>query len=66
LISTSSAFGSAPWKFAQIVVVSAPASAYHTSLVCSGLRTRSTTPVQSSVISVRAGGSVTASRLATS
>jgi hypothetical protein len=66
LISASSAFGSAPWKFAQIVVTSSATSAYQTSLVCSGFRTRSTTKVQSSSTSVRVCGSVTASRPDTS
>jgi len=66
LISASSAFGSASWKFAQIVVVSAPTSAYQTSRVCPGLRTWSVVRVQWSVTSVRSGGSFTLSRVVTS
>ena len=61
-----SALGSAPPKLAQTVVVSAPTSAYQTSRVCAGLRTRSVVRVQWSVTSVRSGGSVTSSRLPTS
>ena len=46
---------------AQIVVWSAPTSAYQTSWVCLGSRIRSTAPVQSSIVSVRSGGSDTSS-----
>jgi hypothetical protein len=66
LISASSALGSAPPKLAQTVVVSAPTSAYQTSRVCAGLRTRSVVRVQWSVTSVRSGGSVTSSQVPTS